>query len=80
MRINFHKYPAVDFLVRLLLTIIIISPVLYFSWDAVKGTSGSDYIESVVFILMVGFFWLVSYLFFSALAGLIKTSCKEKKR
>ncbi|MFV9272780.1 conjugal transfer protein TrbE, partial [Raoultella ornithinolytica] len=32
--------------------------------DAVKGTSGSDYIESVVFILMVGFFWLVSYLFF----------------
>ncbi|MGN9452001.1 conjugal transfer protein TrbE, partial [Klebsiella grimontii] len=55
-------------------------PVLYFSWDAVKGTSGSDYIESVVFILMVGFFWLVSYLFFSALAGLIKTSRKEKKR
>ncbi|HED1507789.1 TPA: conjugal transfer protein TrbE, partial [Raoultella ornithinolytica] len=48
MKINFHKYPAVDFLVRLLLTIIIISPVLYFSWDAVKGTSGSDYIESVV--------------------------------
>jgi hypothetical protein len=63
MKINFHKYPAVDFVVRLLLTIIIISPVLYFSWDAVKGTSGSDYIESVVFILMVGFFWLVSYLF-----------------
>jgi hypothetical protein len=28
---------------------------------------------------MVGFFWLVSYLFFSALAGLIKTSRKEKK-
>jgi hypothetical protein len=25
MKINFHKYPAVDFLVRLLLTIIIIS-------------------------------------------------------
>ena len=66
MKINFHKHPAVDFVVRLLLTIIIISPVLYFSWDAVKGTSGSDYIESVVFIIMVGFFWLVSYLFFTA--------------
>ncbi|RDA96383.1 conjugal transfer protein TrbE, partial [Klebsiella oxytoca] len=52
--------------------IIIISPVLYFSWDAVKGTSGSDYIESVVFILMVGFFWLVSYLFFTALQDVFK--------
>lgn len=72
MKINFHKHPAVDFLVRLLLTIIIISPVLYFSWDAVKGTTGSDYIESVVFIIMVGFFWLVSYLFFSALTELLQ--------
>ena len=80
MIVSFAKHPVVDFSLRLVLTIIIISPVLYFSWDAVKGTSGSDYIESVVFILMVGFFWLVSYLFFSALAGLIKTSRKEKKR
>lgn len=72
MKINFHKHPAVDFLVRLLLTIIIISPVLYFSWDAVKGTTDSDYIESVVFILMVGFFWFMSYLFFSALIGLLQ--------
>ena len=80
MKINFHKQPAIDFVLRLTLTIIIISPVIYFSWDAVKGTTGSDYIESVVFIIMVGFFWLVSYLFFSALAGLIKTSRKEKKR
>ena len=47
MKVNFHKKPVVDFVVRLLLTIIIISPVLYFSWDAVKGTSGGDYIESV---------------------------------
>ena len=80
MIVSFAKHPVVDFSLRLVLTIIIISPVVYFSWDAVKGTSGSDYIESVVFILMVGFFWLVSYLFFSALAGLIKTSRKEKKR
>ena len=71
MKINFHKYPAVDFLVRLLLTIIIISPVLYFSWDAVKGTSGSDYVESVVFILMAGFAMSVCYLFFSVLEKVI---------
>ncbi|HHL9582606.1 TPA: conjugal transfer protein TrbE, partial [Klebsiella variicola] len=47
MKVNFHKYPAVDFSLRLMLTVIIISPMLYFSWDAVKGTSGSDYILSV---------------------------------
>jgi hypothetical protein len=40
MKVNFHKHPAVDFSLRLTLTVIIISPVLYFSWDAVKGTSG----------------------------------------
>ncbi|MBQ5086856.1 conjugal transfer protein TrbE, partial [Klebsiella pneumoniae] len=55
MKINFHKQPAIDFVLRLTLTVIIISPVIYFSWDAVKGTSGSDYVESVVFILMAGF-------------------------
>ena len=70
MKINFHKQPAIDFVLRLTLTIIIISPVIYFSWDAVKGTSGNDYVESVVFIVAVGFFWFVSYLFFSSLAAL----------
>ncbi|HBR0409185.1 TPA: conjugal transfer protein TrbE, partial [Klebsiella pneumoniae] len=66
MKINFHKQPAIDFVLRLTLTVIIISPVIYFSWDAVKGTSGSDYVESVVFILMDGFAMSVCYLFFSA--------------
>lgn len=63
MKINFHKQPAIDFVLRLTLTVIIISPVIYFSWDAVKGTSGSDYVESVVFILMAGFAMSVCYLF-----------------
>ncbi|HBT8171552.1 TPA: conjugal transfer protein TrbE, partial [Klebsiella pneumoniae] len=40
MKINFHKQHAIDFVLRLTLTIIIISPVIYFSWDAVKATSG----------------------------------------
>ncbi len=31
MKINFHKQPAIDFVLRLTLTIIIISPVIYFS-------------------------------------------------
>ncbi len=58
MKINFHKQPAIDFVLRLTLTIIIISPVIYFSWDAVKGTSGNDYVESVVFYCC-GWFFLV---------------------
>lgn len=72
MKVNFHKHPAVDFSLRLALTIIIISPVLYFSWDAVKGISGSDYVLSVIFILVTGGIGLVNYLFFSALIGLLQ--------
>lgn len=78
MKVNFHKKPVVDFVVRLLLTIIIISPVLYFPWDAVKGTSGGDYIESVVFILVVGFFWCINYLFFTAFGEVIQKMKVDK--
>nr|WP_168444978.1 conjugal transfer protein TrbE [Klebsiella pneumoniae]BBI28971.1 IncF plasmid conjugative transfer protein TrbE [Klebsiella pneumoniae] len=78
MKMSFHKQPVIDFVLRLTLTIIIISPVIYFSWDAVKGTSGSDYVESVVFILMAGFFWFVSYLFFSSLAALLRKKTEEE--
>ena len=78
MKINFHKQPAIDLVLRLTLTVIIISPVIYFSWDAVKGTSGNDYVESVVFIVAVGFFWFVSYLFFSSLAALLRKKTEEE--
>lgn len=72
MKVNFHKYPAIDFSLRLVLTLIIISPVLYFSWDAVTGTSGSDYILGVIFILCMGGVGLMNYLFFSALTRLLQ--------
>ncbi|HBM3279719.1 conjugal transfer protein TrbE (plasmid) [Klebsiella pneumoniae] len=72
MNVNFHKHPAVDFSLRLVLTLIIISPVVYFSWDAVTGTSGSDYVLSVIFILVTGGIGLVNYLFFSALTRLFQ--------
>ena len=78
MKVNFHKQPAIDFVLRLTLTIIIIFPVIYFSWDAVKGASGSDYVESVVFILLVGFFWFVSYLFFTSLAAVLRKKTEEE--
>ena len=72
MKMSFHKKPVIDFVLRLTLTIIIISPVIYFSWDAVKGTSGSDYVESVVFILCMGGVGFMNYLFFSALTRLLQ--------
>ncbi|MDH2712420.1 conjugal transfer protein TrbE [Klebsiella quasipneumoniae] len=78
MKVNFHKKPVINFVLRLTLTIIIISPVIYFSWDAVKGASGSDYVESVVFILLVGFFWFVSYLFFTSLAAVLRKKTEEE--
>ncbi|PJX40383.1 MULTISPECIES: conjugal transfer protein TrbE [unclassified Klebsiella] len=78
MKMNFYKHPVVDFMLRLVLTIIIISPVIYFSWDAVKGASGSDYVESVVFIVLVGFFWFVSYLFFTSLAAVLRKKTEEE--
>ena len=78
MKMSFHKKPVIDFVLRLTLTIIIISPVIYFSWDAVKGASGSDYVESVVFILLVGFFWFVSYLFFTSLAAVLRKKTEEE--
>lgn len=53
MKMSFHKKPVIDFVLRLTLTIIIISPVIYFSWDAVKGTS--EVIMSKVWSL---FLWL----------------------
>ena len=78
MEINFHKQPVIDFVLRLTLTIIIIFPVIYFSWDAVKGTSGSDYVESVIFIVVVGFFWFVSYLFFTSLAAVLRKKTEKE--
>ena len=72
MKVNFHRRPVVDFFLRLMLTIIIVSPVLYFSWDAVKGTSGSDYILGVIFILCMGGIGFMNYLFFSALTRLLQ--------
>ncbi|MFS7732413.1 conjugal transfer protein TrbE [Klebsiella pneumoniae] len=63
MKINFHKQHAIDFVLRLTLTIIIISPVIYFSRDAVKATSGSDFCRECGFYCCGWFFLVVSYLF-----------------
>lgn len=54
MKINFHKQPAIDFVLRLTLTIIIISPVIYFSGMPSKGRRGVI-MSSVVLLLRLVF-------------------------
>jgi len=68
MKVIFNN-KVIDFILRLLLVLIIISPVIYFSWSGIVGTTVSDYITSVIFIFVTGFLWLMSYLFFSAVFG-----------
>lgn len=53
MKMSFHKKPVIDFVLRLTLTIIIISPVIYFSWMQSKGRR--EVIMSKVWSL---FLWL----------------------
>ncbi|MCS3434235.1 conjugal transfer protein TrbE [Klebsiella sp. BIGb0407] len=69
MKVIFNNNKVVDFVLRLLLVIVIISPVIYYTWDGIIGTTVSDYIASVIFILVTGFIWMMSYLFFSVLSG-----------
>ncbi|WP_300002357.1 conjugal transfer protein TrbE [uncultured Cedecea sp.] len=72
MKVIFNNNKTVDFLLRLLLTVVIISPVIYYSWDGIIGTTASDYIESVIFILFIGFIWMMSSMLFLLFQGQVK--------
>ncbi len=63
MKINFHKQHAIDFVLRLTLTIIIISPVIYFSGMPSKRRRGVIMSRVWFLLLRLVFFWFVSYLF-----------------
>jgi len=69
MKIDFNN-KVIDFFLRLLLVVVIISPVIYYAWAGIIGTTVSDYIASVIFIFVTGFLWMMSYLFFSVLSGM----------
>lgn len=69
MKIDFNN-KVIDFFLRLLLVVVIISPVIYYAWAGIIGTTVSDYIASVIFIFVTGFVWMMSYLFFSVLSGM----------
>nr|QUN02168.1 IncF plasmid conjugative transfer protein TrbE [Escherichia coli] len=71
MKVIFTSNRLVDFLIRLLITAIVISPVIIWSWDTVKETTARMLAAAFV-ILYSGVLLFILYFCFSALTGLQK--------
>ena len=67
MKVIFTSNRLVDFLIRLLITAIVISPVIIWSWDTVDGMLAAAFV-----ILYSGVLLFILYFCFSALTGLQK--------
>ncbi|EBW6040677.1 conjugal transfer protein TrbE [Salmonella enterica subsp. enterica] len=59
------------FLVRLVLTLIVASPVVYWSWDVVSTTTAEDIMLSAIIIVAYGVMVTLLYSFVSALTKLL---------
>ncbi|ECD0768917.1 conjugal transfer protein TrbE [Salmonella enterica subsp. enterica] len=59
------------FLVRLVLTLIVVSPVVYWSWDVVSTTTAEDIMLSAIIIVAYGVMVTLLYCFVSALTKLL---------
>lgn len=62
----------IDFLIRLLITAIVISPVIIWSWDTVKETTADGMLAAAFVILYSGVLLFILYFCFSALTDLQK--------
>lgn len=72
MKVIFTSNRLVDFLIRLLITAIVISPVIIWSWDTVKETTAGGMLAAFV-IFYSGVLLFILYFCFSALTDLLKT-------
>ncbi|EFA4870543.1 conjugal transfer protein TrbE [Escherichia coli] len=72
MKVIFTSNRLVDFLIRLLITAIVISPVIIWSWDTVKETTAGEMLAAFV-IFYSGVLLFILYFCFSALTDLQKT-------
>ena len=70
MKVIFTSNRFIDFLIRLLITAFVISPVIIWSWDTVKETTAGEMLAAAFVILYSGV--LLFILYFSALTGLQK--------
>lgn len=65
------------FLVRLVLTLIVASPVVYWSWDVVSTTTAEDIMLSAIIIVAYGVMVMLLYCFVSALTKLLQHDNKS---
>ncbi|EIM3465155.1 conjugal transfer protein TrbE [Escherichia coli] len=72
MKVIFTSNRLVDFLIRLVITAIVISPVIIWSWDTVKETTVGGVLAAVFVILYSGVLLFILCFCFSALTDLRK--------
>ncbi len=72
MKVIFTSNRFIDFLIRLLITAIVISPVIIWSWDTVKETTADGMLAAAFVILYSGVLLFILYFCFSALTDLQK--------
>ncbi|MCH6879588.1 conjugal transfer protein TrbE [Escherichia coli] len=72
MKVIFTSNRIVDFIIRLLITAIVISPVIIWSWDTVKETTVDGMLAAAFVILSSVVLLFVLYFCFSGLTDLQK--------
>ncbi|MFK8391305.1 conjugal transfer protein TrbE (plasmid) [Escherichia coli] len=73
MKVIFTSNRLVDFLIRLSITAIVISPVIIWSWDTVKETTADGMLAAAFVILYSGVLLFILYFCFSARKRLART-------
>ncbi|MCL8379043.1 conjugal transfer protein TrbE [Escherichia coli] len=72
MKVIFTSNRFIDFLIRLLITAIVISPVIIWSWDTVHEPTANVMLAAAFVILYSGVLLIILYSCFSALTDLQK--------
>ena len=73
MKVIFTSNRFIDFLIRLLITAIVIFPVIIWSWDTVKETTADGMLAAAFVIFYSCVLLFILYFCFSALTDLQKT-------
>ncbi|EFO1437049.1 conjugal transfer protein TrbE [Escherichia coli] len=73
MKVIFTSNRFIDFLIRLLITAIVISPVIIWSWGTVKETTADGMLAAAFVIFYSCVLLFILYFCFSALTDLQKT-------
>lgn len=72
MKVIFTSNRLVDFIIRLSITAIVISPVIIWSWDTVKETTAGEMLAACFVIFYSGVLLFILYFCFSVLTDLQK--------